>query len=292
MKKTQHSKTNKTSKKHRKKSTKRAVPLSVQEILHDPVRLIRLLIAGIVILFLIIFLWHLIRSNAKAGYDNNAIEKNIKTIERFDYSNVATVEEEIEALKSTSTSSTKNNSNKVAYQKAFRGNIVLGDSVTEGLSAYGYLPDDIVFSKIGASVATNKDLFTQAASTYPKNAFFAMGMNDMGNFKGKPEEFIKQYQSCLKDFKKTSPKTKIYVCSISHPSSSAIQKKSWLGQYDEFNTEIKAMCKEMKFKYIDVSSIFEKHPEFYEGDGIHASSDYYPYWLQMMADAADLDLEI
>ena len=275
-----------------KKRTKRSTGNPSRKIKKDPVQLARRIIACIVILFLIIFLYHLIRSNSKAAYDSTAVDQNIKTIERFDFSNVATVEEEIDALKAKETTGTKKTTNKAAYQKAFRGSIVLGDSVTEGLSAYGYLPEDIVFSKIGASVATNADLFTKASSTYPKHAFFAMGMNDMGNYKNKPEEFIKQYQKCLQDFQKTSPKTKIYVCSISHPSDAAIQKKSWLGQYDAFNKEIQAMCKEMKYKYIDVSSIFEKHPDFYESDGIHASSAYYPYWLGMMANAADLDLDL
>ena len=37
---------------------------------------------------------------------------------------------------------------------------------------------------------------------------------------------------------------------------------------------------------------YAKHPDFYESDGIHASSAYYPYWLGMMANAADLDLDL
>ncbi len=264
----------------------------ILQILRNPVVLFRLLIALVVLLMVVIFLWHLIVSNAKADYDDGAVAKNLKSIERFDFSNVTTVEEEMDALKATEKSGTQKTSDKAAYQKAFRSSIVLGDSVTEGLSAYGYLPEDIVFSKIGASVANDSKLFTQAASTYPKNAFFAMGMNDMGNYKDNPSEFIKQYKSCLKEFQKTSPQTKMFVCSISHPSEAAIAKKSWLGSYDAFNQQIKAMCKDLKYTYIDVSSIFAKHPDFYEKDGIHASTAYYPYWLQMMANAADLDLEI
>ncbi len=285
----------KTRKKTRNLKTKKpfTVPSGdILQILYDPVRLIRLIIAVIAAVFLIIFLWHLFSTNAKANYDSSAVSKNIKTIERFDFSNVTTVEEEIDALKASATNGTQKKTDKAAYQKAFRGSIVLGDSVTEGLSAYGYLPEDIVFSKIGASLVNGTDLFNQAASTYPKNAFFAMGMNDMGNYKGDAEAFIQQYKTRLQEFQKATPKTKIFVCSISHPNETAIQKQSWLGNYDAFNKQIKAMCKELKYTYIDVSSIFEKHPEYYAKDGIHASTDYYPYWLKMMANAADLELEI
>ena len=220
----------------------------------NPLVLLYLLIALIAAVFLIVFLWHIFIFNSKADYETDVIAKNLKTVERFDFSNVATVEEEIDALKAAQKDSTTKTSDKAAYQKAFRGSIVLGDSVTEGLSTYGFLPSDIVFSKIGASVANDSSLFEKAASTLPKNAFFAMGMNDMGNYKGDPEGFVNQYKKCLTAFQKASPKTKVFVCSISHPSESAIEKKSWLGDYDSFNKQIKAMCKELKYTYIDVSS--------------------------------------
>ena len=285
---------NSRKKSHKSKIKKRIPALSGKNMLkrYDTIALIRFVIAVIAAVFLVIFLWHLFSSNAKADYTDTDVAKNLKTIERFDFSNVSAVEEEMDALKTQEKSNTSKSDNKAAYQKAFRGSIVLGDSVTEGLSAYGYLPTDIVFSKIGASVAKDSSLFTKAASTLPKNAFFAMGMNDMGNYKGDPEGFVEQYKKCLTEFQEASPKTKIFICSISHPSESAIQKKSWLGSYDAFNKQIKEMCKELKYTYIDVSNIFEKHPDLYEKDGIHASSEYYPYWLQMMANAADLDLDI
>ena len=75
-------------------------------------------------------------------------------------------------------------SNKARYMSKFKGSIVVGDSVTEGLSVYGWLSDDQVFSKIGSSVMTGDDLFSSAAGTYPSTAFFAFGMNDMGNYRG------------------------------------------------------------------------------------------------------------
>lgn len=253
----------------------------------DLLQLILLIIMGIM---LISFVFHLFNFNRDAEYENSVIDSNIKAINRFDFSNVPTIEEELEEIELAKESKSSSTTDKAAFQKAFRGNIILGDSVTEGISAYGFLPSDIVFSKIGASLASSGDLFTQAASTYPKNAFFAMGMNDMGNYRDNVDGFITEYEKYLKKFKKTSPKTKIFICAVSRPSDAAISKKSWLGNSEKYNKKIKEMCKKNKFTYIDITSIFRDHPDFYEGDGIHASPSYYPYWLKIMAKAADLDL--
>ncbi len=261
----------------------------IQDIFSDRTILLHIIIALIVTAFLISFLFHLFARNSKAEIAGDNVDKNIKSVERFDYSNVATVEEEIDELNASIKKESTSTTDKAAYQKAFKGCIILGDSVTEGISAYGYLSDEIVFSKIGASVATDSSLFEKAAALYPSKAFFAMGMNDMGNY-SEPKDFIKQYKKCLKQFMKDSPKTEIYVCSISKPSDNAIAKKSWLGNSEKFNKQIKSMCKSLDVTYIDVTGIFKNHPDLYEGDGIHAKSAYYPYWLDMMAKAARIKI--
>ncbi len=262
----------------------------IQDTFSDREKLLRIIIALIITFFLITFLFFLFSRNSEADIAGDNVEKNIKSVERFDYSNVSTVEQEIDELNAQNKTESSTTTDKAAYQKAFKGSIILGDSVTEGISAYGYLSEDVVFSKIGASVASDSDLFKKAAALYPRQAFFAMGMNDMGNYDD-PKEFVKQYKKCLKQFMKDSPKSEIYVCSISKPSDSAIARKSWLGNSEKFNKQIKAMCKSMDITYIDVTSIFKNHPELYEKDGIHAKSAYYPYWLEMMADAADIKIE-
>lgn len=42
------------------------------------------------------------------------------------------------------------------------------------------------------------------------------------------------------------------------------------------------MCEDLNLTYIDNSYIIEDHPDFYASDGIHVSSEYYPYWLNNM----------
>lgn len=177
---------------------------------------------------------------------------------------------------------------KARYMQKFKGSVVVGDSLTEGLSVYGFLSDQQVFSKIGASVVYGDDMFDQAAGVKPRNAFFAFGMNDMGNFSGDADKFAARYEELITDFRKKSPKTKIYVCSISTPNREAIAGNSSIGHYKEFNKAIRKMCKRMKLPYIDTSAILPDHPELYAPDGIHADPSYYPMWLDMMREAAGI----
>ena len=171
----------------------------------------------------------------------------------------------------------------------FDSNYIIGDSLTEGLTVYGWLSEEQVGSKVGASVKAGEDLFRQAASKKPEHAFFAFGMNDMGNYSNDEDAFIEAYKGRLETFASGAPDAKIYVCSISIPTESARSKNQYIREYDEFNKAMKAMCKEEGYTFIDSTEILENYPELYAGDGIHVSSKYYPMWLERLFQAADID---
>lgn len=232
-----------------------------------------------------VFLFNFLRSNSKADYDSKTVKTNISTIATFDYSKVTSIEDEIRQLEA---SEAKGNfdAGKVLsndqYRKIFSTSVIIGDSITEGLVDYGYLGSEQVFCKIGASIMNGDDLFSSAASIYPSYAFFAFGMNDMGNYSGDSGAFIEKYTELLKQFKKTSPDTVLLVNGISPPSADAISDNSALANYKKFNNALKQMCKDMEIAYIDNTHIIEQHPDYYAGDGIHVVSEYYPYWMNNM----------
>ena len=244
------------------------------------------LIFVVVLLILVsLFFINFLRSNSPADTDNKVIKANISAISTFDYSKVISVEEQIKKLEDTESRGNFDVTKKLTkaqYRKIFGNSVVIGDSITEGLSAYGYLSDTQVFCKIGASVMYGEDLFASAAGTYPKFAFLSFGMNDMGNYTGHADMFIAKYMKLIKQFKKDSPETLIFVNGITPPNDSALAGNKILGNYKKFNNALKEMCKTMKLTYIDNNYIIEKHPEFYAGDGIHVSSEYYPLWLNNM----------
>lgn len=244
------------------------------------------LIFVVVLLILVsLFFINFLRSNSEADTDTKIIKANISAISTFNYSRVVTVEAQIRKLEDTEARGNFDVTKKLTkaqYRKIFGNSVVIGDSITEGLSVYGFLSDAQVFCKIGASVMYGEDLFASAAGTYPKFVFLSFGMNDMGNYTGHADMFIAKYMKLIKQFKKDSPDSLIFINGITPPADSALAGNKILGNYKKFNNALKEMCKTMKLTYIDNNYIIEDHPEFYAGDGIHVSSEYYPLWLNNM----------
>ncbi len=236
----------------------------------------------------IIFAVHLFTVNRNADTSNEEVRKSIREVAEFNFSSVEKVQKQVKDVMESDISPASLSSVKARYQKDFRNSVVIGDSLTEGLSLYGYLSEDEVFSVVGASLFT-EDLFSQAAATLPEHAFFAFGMNDMGNFRGDPDSFIKKYKSVINRFLKDSPETKIYICTVTKPTQKAMKANRSISKYAEFNRAIKNMCAEENIPCIDVTPILIRKPEFYAGDGIHALPAYYPYWIEMMIREAGLE---
>lgn len=237
---------------------------------------------------LLFFVFHFILWNGDAAYNDKVVEDSLASIEQYDFSSVRTVEAEIKKLEAMEHSGGSGTGPQLLYRKIFENSVVVGDSITEGLVVYGFLGNDRVFCKIGASVMFGDDMFTSAAKTYPENAFFAFGVNDMGNYTGHADLFIEKYEKLIKDFQKTSPDTKIYVNSIAKPSDGAIARNKILGNYKNFNKAIKEMCERLDLTYIDNIYLLEEQPELYAGDGIHVNVSYYNLWLENMIQEAGL----
>lgn len=244
--------------------------------------------AAVLLILLAVFIFNVFRINQNADTGGADIEDNIRMVEKVQTASVETTEKAIDKLGEAAISNRSIEDRRAFYKKKFSNAIVVGDSLTEGLSVYDWLSEEHVFSEIGASVVSGKGVFKKAAATYPKVVFFAYGMNDMGNYAGDADAFIRQYSKLLKMFRKKTPKTKIYVCSISTPTDGAIKENKPVGHYRAFNKAIKAMCKKERLQYIDTSYILPEHPEFYAEDGIHASTEYYPIWMNLMIKKARL----
>ncbi len=257
---------------------------------------IRLLILIFLIAVIsLVFVLNLFARNKNADAVRQDISSNVEKIASFDFSDVKTVEAEIEAKRqaqaiaeAAAEAESQDSTEERNYFEIFSNCVVIGDSITHGLYDYGFLSEFQVVSEIGASVLYSEDTFNSVAALYPKAVFFAFGMNDMGNYNGDEKAFIDQYKSLLTDFKKNTPDTTIFICSITPPAQYAIDATPVLGNYENFNKEIKKMCRKLDIEYIDTTVLLEGHEEFYAGDGIHVSPEFYVLWLELMSLRAGL----
>ena len=247
-------------------------------------------IPGVVLcILLIILVFHIFERNvSSADYNQRELEINQESVTEVQKADVSKIEREITLTDKALASGKSSVSKKAWYMECFRNCVVVGDSLTDGLRVYQWLSKKQVFSSVGASLLSDGKLFTKAAKTYPKAAFFAFGMNDMINYRGDAEAFVKKYNSLLQTTHKKSPSTEIYVCSITTPTKNAIKNKKSLGNYKKFNKAIQKMCEENGYTYVDTSQILPTHKSLYADDGIHAASAYYPLWMDKMIEVANL----
>lgn len=168
------------------------------------------------------------------------------------------------------------------------GSVVVGDSITEGLTAFSILSSDKVVYKRGVSIKDTKSLLDTAAGLNPTNLFLAFGMNDIETYKSDIDSFIAAYKEKIEYVRQIMPNAKIFVNSIQPATETVIAKRTDFSRVPQYDEALEKMCEELSITYIDNQYILEEHPEFYAQDGIHVSSAYYPIWLENMAEKAGI----
>lgn len=241
-----------------------------------------------VVVFAVSMVYNLFKTNKAVDVDDETIAANRQSVINMQAASVNEVEAAVDALDAEANDGTISAGRRARYMRKFKDCMVIGDSLTEGLTVYQWLSSTQVISSIGGSIVYGEDEFTKVANNSLEVAFFAYGMNDMGNYSGDADAFIERYKELLGIVRTKSPDTEIYVCSISTPTADAIKKNSSFGHYKEFNEAIEKMCEDEGYTFIDISNILVENPDLYAGDGIHANTNYYPVWMDMMIEAANL----
>lgn len=248
---------------------------------------IRPTVAILIAAFFVVFIFNLFRWNMNVSIGKGEMDENIAKIEEIQTAQVAEIEKAVDQLDKASNIDASEGQ-RLKYRRRFKDCVVLGDSLTEGLTVYNWLTESQVSAKVGGSIVNADEHFNLISKTYPKYAFFAFGMNDMGNYAGNDKAFIKKYESLLKKFQKTSKDTKICVCSISTPTDEAMKSNKSIRNYKKFNAAIEKMCKDNEWTWIDITDILPKHSDLYAGDGIHAAPAYYPLWMDRMIEKSGM----
>ena len=173
----------------------------------------------------------------------------------------------------------------------FANALVLGDSVTQGLSEFGILDAAYVQADRGTGVseaADNKieEHLAKAEDLKPQVLFLAYGMNDIEATRGDAKAFAKTYKAVLDRLKESLPDTRIYVNSILPVKQSVIDENEWYGNIGEYNKALEALCEKEDVTFIDNGSLVKE--EYYTEDGIHMQPDYYTEWVNHMAEVAGL----
>lgn len=183
------------------------------------------------------------------------------------------------------TNNEQKKSKKSAFKENFKGDLFVGDSLTDSLSFYEILEDKNVIAKLGLTLIGGKDNINSIIKANPSNIYLMFGMNDiLRKIDGK--QFADEYVDLIHSIQEKLPEANIYVQSIPPVSPHVKKKKPLLNNenIDKFNEAIITMCKEENINFLDLRPIFEENENLIEPDGIHLKYNFYKLWLDYIID--------
>lgn len=171
--------------------------------------------------------------------------------------------------------------------KVINGNIVLlGDSMTEGLSIYGFLPETHIVGVNSLNTISALEQVDKVVGFNPDKLFILLGINDI--WEGGPiDEYINRYKNLITEIKKKTNCT-IYIESLLPVSQNAMERNNQISNeiINNANSRIAEMTKELNINYIDVNSGLKDEKgnlrSEYSNDGVHLINTYYHLWTDKL----------
>ena len=213
--------------------------------------------------------------NFLSGYDVKEAQKNVQTAEKIrndKYGNYLKVESILNGLEKGTTT----------YRKVFKNVYIVGDSLMDGLEAYGILNSNNLITQVSASLYHLSGNIKKIIRMNPPVLMLHYGVNMISAEKRHLSNYINMYTDIIKQLKSALPDTRIIISGI-FPVDRDIAKAKRFGMIGEYNKNLKDMCKTLGVEYMDSSSVLKEHPECYGSDGIHLSKAFYEkYWLRFI----------
>lgn len=172
------------------------------------------------------------------------------------------------------------------YKAVFQDAVVMGDSISGGLSEYGFLNACSVVSKIGVQLDDLDAQVEKVKEINPQVVFLSYGTNDIPATGGDVKLFVKEYDALIKKLQKQLPDTKLFVNSIFPVDLQKEKEEPVYGKVKDYNKALSEMCDENQIAFIDNTALVSD--SYYEDDGVHFKEAFYPYWLARMAEVASL----
>ena len=210
-----------------------------------------------------------------SGYDVKKAQKNVYTAEQIrndKFGNYLKVESILRGLDKGTTT----------YRKVFRNVCIVGDSLMDGLEAYGILNSNNLITQVSASLYHLSGNMKKIIRMNPPVLILHYGVNMISSEQKHLNNYINMYTDIIKQLKAALPDTRIIISGI-FPVDRDIAKAKRFGMIGEYNKNLKAMCGKLEVEYMDSSSVLKAHPECYGRDGIHLSKAFYEnYWLRFI----------
>jgi len=264
------------------------------------IRQFRLLIGFVLILIIIIMIATSLGNSAKdSGPAEVTFTEGISYLQSLESKDATTVEDKLKALRQAEIQKLRDErmaqlaSGEVSVWSLFEDYVLMGDSRVMGFDFYDRLEDDRVMADKGDTILTLQEHIPEIVAANPSYLFISYGVNDVGSgMWASTEEYVADFTAIIQQIRKDLPDVKIFVNSILLAYEPAFYTSAAWYDIPEYNTALENMCRDTGCYYVDNTSTCEAYAALYEGDGIHVSSSFYPYWAaNMIMEVYDSELE-
>lgn len=206
--------------------------------------------------------------------ENSIREAEKKRFEQFGGSTQQQIDRTLEKLEK----------GEISLRQIFSDTFIAGDSLMNGLEIYGVLDADNLATQVSASLYHLNDNLSRIIAANPAELILHYGINMMSTESGQLESFVSFYEELVVKLKKELESTRIIVSGI-FPVDTSVATDASFKLIDQYNEELEKMCKENGVEFLDSKKAFEG-TDYYGGDGIHVSSDFYSdVWLPYIVES-------
>lgn len=201
----------------------------------------------------------------------------------------------VEESSGTASDTSTDNQPTIDFDKEyFSSSLFIGDSISTGLSLYGFLDQDNVFAQQGLAPSTALDaeidgvtLSDKIASFKPKKIFVMLGTNSVGYA---DNETLAASMNELVEKISGLTKAKIYVISIPPITPEAEQSDEnelTKKDIDDYNAKLKTAVSGSGASFIDLNSVLSNSDGYFDADyaemdGIHFMGTTYEVMLSYL----------
>ena len=201
----------------------------------------------------------------------------------------------VEESSGTASDTSTDNQPTIDFDKEyFSSSLFIGDSISTGLSLYGFLDQDNVFAQQGLAPSTALDaeidgvtLSDKIAAFKPKKIFVMLGTNSVGYA---DNETLAASMNELVEKISGLTKAKIYVISIppiTPEAEQADENELTMKDIDDYNAKLKTAVSGSGASFIDLNSVLSNSDGYFDADyaemdGIHFMGTTYEVMLSYL----------
>lgn len=178
----------------------------------------------------------------------------------------------------------------------------IGDSLTVGLSAYGFIPEEHTFAKEGITLKAINSLQLQTDNgyLYPaqaiaswklKEVYILLGINGVSWIDN--DEAISEYTTLINNIRQYDPSIQINVISVlpvaysMETISTVADGRILNSEVDAFNQRLQSMATQLGCHYVDANSSMKNQsgylPDDITFDGLHLTMSGYQKLVEILA---------